>query len=448
MLKHTVNEEQRQESGRKSSDLTDLCAGFLTPLMMRLNKRLDRRLVNTLRDLVMVIVIHRHRNQALLMSELGGELLGEGHAPAGSKRIGNLLHSERWQSEQIEEELWLQGDAKVKQLNYANDEALVVWDESENEKPESIAAEGLCAVRSSKAARLKRIKPGFYNPPRGPIFVPGFHWIQVLVMGMKGAPRLAHLHWWTTRGERSSDKRNEEKAILDKLANWWGSQVVHVFDQGFAGAPWVEVLLQYRLLRFVLRWKKGYKLVGQDGQAKLAWQFFRGKRAMDHKEIWDARRRCKRTVGILFTQVTLPGHDYPLWLVTSRPGSPHKPWFLLTNIPISCAEDAWHVVFLYARRWQVEMALRFEKCELGFESPRLHKWGPRFKFLQIASLAHAFLLFLLAPRFAHLKNWLLDTWCHRNGKWSRETPTPLYRLRLALSQLWRAFRPLCLPLLN
>jgi hypothetical protein len=306
----------------------------------------------------------------------------------------------------------------------------------------------LCAVRSSKAARLKRIKPGFYNPPRGPIFVPGFHWIQVLVMGMKGAPRLAHLHWWTTRGERSSDKRNEEKTILDKLANWWGSRVVHVFDQGFAGAPWVETLLQYRLLRFVLRWKKGYKLVGQDGQAKLAWQFFRGKRAMDHKEIWDARRRCKRTVGILFTQVTLPGHDHPLWLVTSRPGSPRKPWFLLTNIPITCAEDAWHVLFLYSRRWQVEMALRFEKCELGFESPRLHKWEPRFKFLQIASLAHAFLLLLLAPRFANLKNWLLDTWCHRNGKWSRETPTPLYRLRLALSQLWRAFRPFCLPLLN
>ena len=74
-------------------------------------------------------------------------------------------------------------------------------------------------------------------------------------------------------------------------------------------------------------------------------------------------------------------------------------------------------------------------------------WRTRMKFLLIAALAHAFLILLLAPRFAKLKQWLLDTWCHRNGKWSRETPTPLYRLRLALSQLWRVFRPLLLPLL-
>jgi hypothetical protein len=364
----------------------DLCARFLTPLMIRLNQTMDRRLVNTLRDLVMVILIHRHRNQSLLMSELGGELLGEAHAPAGSKRISNLLHSKRWQAEQIEEELWQQGDAKVEQLNCSNDEALVLWDESENEKPESLAAEGLCAVRSSKAARLKRIKPGFYNPPGGrPIFVPGFHWIQILVVGMKGAPRLAHFCWWTSRGKRSSDKRSEEKRILSKLAHWWGSRVIHVFDQGFAGSPWVEALLQYQQVLFVLRWKKGYNLVGKDGQAKLAWQLFQGKRASDHKEIWDARKRCKRTVGILFTQVTLPDQHQPLWLVTSRPGAGRKPWYLLTDIPITNAEQAWHIVFIYARRWQVEMALRFEKSELGFESPRLQDWDSRCKFLLIAA---------------------------------------------------------------
>jgi hypothetical protein len=448
MLKDTLSVQEKQESWAKSQEVGELCVRFLTPLLHRLNAKLDVRLVNTLLDLVIVILIHRHRQQTLIMSELGGELLGEVHAPAGSKRIANLLHSLHWQSAQIEEELWQQGDAKVEQLNCSNDEALVLWDESENEKPESLASEGLCAVRSTKAARLKRIKPGFYNPPGGrPIFVPGFHWIQVVVVGMKGAARLAHLHWWTSRGERSSDKRSEERAILDKIAPWWTSRVVHVFDRGFAGAPWVETLLAYPWLRFVVRWKKGIQLVGPDGQAKLAWKFFRGKRAIDHKQIWDARTHTKRTVGILFTQVTLPGQTRPLWLITSQPGSPRKPWYLLTNMPITCAEDAWHVVFIYARRWQIEMVLRFEKCELGFESPRLHTWEPRMKFLQIAALAHAFLLLLLAPRFELLKQWLLDTWCHRNGKWSRVTPTPLYRLRLALSQLWRAFRPFYSPLL-
>jgi len=448
MLKHTLSNEQRQESATKSWEVSEMCGRFLRPLLEEIAKELDMRLVKTLMDLVLVLIVHRHRQQTMLLSELGGELLGEAHAPAGSKRIGNLLHSANWQANQIEVELWRQGGAKVEQLHAAQEEALVIWDESENEKPESLASEGLCPVRSAKAARLKRIKPGFYNPPGGrPIFVPGFHWIQVLVAGMKGAPRLAVLHWWTSRGKQKSDKRSEEEPILAKIALGWGSWVVHVFDQGFAGAPWIERLLTYPHLRFVLRWKKGYKLTTPDGTAKLAWQLVRGKRSMGHKEIWDARRRVKRTAGIVFVRTTLPEQDHPLWLVVSRPGAGLKPWYLLTNIPITSVDDAWHIIFIYARRWQVEMALRFEKCELGFESPRVHLWETRIKFLLIAALAHAFLLLLLAPRFEKLKHWLLDTWCHRNGKWSRETPTPLYRLRIALSQLWRVFRPVFLPLL-
>jgi hypothetical protein len=70
----------------------------------------------------------------------------------------------------------LQADERVAELSWGGQVALAIWDESVLEKPESICLEGLCAVRSSKAVRLKRIKPGFFNPPGGrPIFVPGYH---------------------------------------------------------------------------------------------------------------------------------------------------------------------------------------------------------------------------------------------------------------------------------
>jgi len=99
--------------------------------------------------------------------------------------------------------LWGRADEKVKELRKQNEEIYVIWDESVLEKSESLKAEGLCAVRSTKAARLKRIKPGYFNPPSGrPIFVPGFHWLQLLVTGLHDAPVLAHLCWWTTRGEK------------------------------------------------------------------------------------------------------------------------------------------------------------------------------------------------------------------------------------------------------
>ena len=447
MLKNTLSQAEKQEAQAKSGELLELCTRFLTPLLRKLNQQMDIRLVNTLLDLVQLIVIHRNRPQGLILSELGGELLGEAHAPAGAKRLGNLLHSKRWKAAQIDEEIWQQGDAKVEQLNCSNDDALVIWDESEIEKPESLRAEGLCPVRSSKARRLKRIKKGFYNPPGGrPIFVPGYHWLQVVVAGMRGAARLAHLHWWTSRGRSASDKRSEEEKVLRLTACAWGMRVIHIFDQGFAGAPWLRQLLRFRV-RFVLRWNKTFSLIGPDGAAKSAGQLVAWKRPVDHRTIWDAPRRCWRTVGILFRPVYHPDFpDTPLWLVVSRPGPGKKPWFLLTNEPVRSAEDAWRIVFLYARRWQIEMTLRFEKSELAFESPRLQDWEARRKFLLIASLVHAFLILLLAPRFELLKCYLLDAWCHRNGEWSRETPTPLYRLRLALSQLWRAFpcfTPLC-----
>lgn len=442
MLKHTLSPAEKQETAEKSRELQGLCIRFLLPLLEKLDRQLDIRMVNTFIDMMMLIVIHRDRHQGLVISELGGELLGERHAPAGAKRIRKLLHSSRWKAQQIEEEVWQQADQRVEQLNNSNDEALVIWDESELEKPESLAAEGLCPVRSSKAARLKRIKPGFYNPPGGrPIFVPGFHWLQIVVAGMKGAARLAHLHWWTRRGEKASEKRREEYQVLQHAAQAWGKQVVHIFDQGFAGAPWLGLLLLFGL-RFVLRWKKGYALVGPDGQVQSASRLVAWKRPQDHRMIWDAPRHCWREVGILFRPVRHPDFPhFPLWLVVSRPGPGRKPWFLLTSEPVFTTQDAWRIIFLYARRWQIEMTLRFEKSELAFESPRLLDWEARRKLLLIASLAHAFLILLLAPRFERLKLWLLSTWCNRNGKWSRETPTPLYRLRLALAHLWHDFPP-------
>ena len=111
----------------------------------------------------------------------------------------------------------------------------------------------------------------------------------------------------------------------------------------------------------------------------------------------------------------------------------------MTNEPIETAEDAWKIVLAYARRWQIEMAFRYGKSELGMESPRLWKWERRLKLLLMVTLAYAFLLSLLNERLELLRQWLLRYFCHRTGAWGREAPTPLYRLRSALSRLWLAY---------
>lgn len=439
MNKGTRNGEKAQEG----QGLENRCWEYLRPFLEELHRKVDRRLVKTLLDLVLVILMHRNRNQGLLLSELGDHLLGGARGPAGVKRIASLLHSTRWQSTEILKYLWARADERVKELRVQQEASYVIWDESVLEKSESLKAERLCAVRSTKAACLKRIKPGYFNPPSGrPIFVPGYNWLQLLVTGLQGAPVLAHLCWWTTRGEKASQKRTEEGKILQKVAGRWGRKVIHIWDRGFAGSPWTTLALDAHL-RFILRWNKSYHLFGPDGRKQEVWKIVRGQRSWEKRLIWDARRRCQRKTGVLACPVHLPDDERQLFLVVSRPGSGHKPWYLLTTEPVHTPAQAWQIIFAYARRWQIEMSLRFTKSELAFESPRLIRWESRLKFLLIASLAYAFLLSLL-PLTDFLFR-LFSTFCHRTGKWSQVTLTPLYRLRLAISRLWLLFRPHSLP---
>jgi hypothetical protein len=85
--------------------LSTQLAHFLFPLLVELDRRLDKRLVRTFLQLVAVILTFRERVNGLLLSELGGYLLTPDHAPAGTKRLSNLLHSTRWSAALIRDYL-------------------------------------------------------------------------------------------------------------------------------------------------------------------------------------------------------------------------------------------------------------------------------------------------------------------------------------------------------
>lgn len=421
--------------------VADKLVAFLAPLLKTLDQHLDVRLVRTFLHTIEAIVVFRHSTQGLLLSELGGYLLSPAQAPAGTKRLSHLLHSAKWTYQLIEEFLWRQASARVAALEASPSDVLAVWDESVWEKPESQTLEGLCAVRSSKAKRLTHLKPGYYHPPTNkPIFVPGLHWLGLLILGYSGPPTLASMRWWTTRGLGASDQRTVEGRLLRQCATTWGRRVLHIWDRGFAGGPWLDLALAYRV-RFVLRWPKAYKLVGATDQPRKAWEITRGQRSWGHRQLWDVRRRCWRTVGVYAVTVRHPDHPYPLQLVVSRPGGGRPPWYLLTREPIATLDDAWLVILAYARRWQIELTWRYAKSDLAMQSPRLRTWHDRLKLLLMASLAYAFLLSLLHPTLEGLRHWLLRLGCHRTGQRSQTTLTPLYRLRSALSRLWLTYPP-------
>ena len=425
-----------QQDKRQAQELAKKLEEFVKELLVELDRLLDKRLVETFERTLQAILMFRHGLHGLLLSELGGYILSPAQAPAGTKRVSNLLRSSKWSAKVIEVFLWQRAKRAVK----GQDSIYIGWDESVVEKPESLKAEGLCAVRSSQAARLKRIKPGFYNPPSGrPVFVPGLHWISLLVLGSEGQPPiLAAMRWWTSRGKQASNKRTEEAKLLKRCVQTWKQRAIHIFDRGFASSRWLQLLLSWRV-RFIVRWPKRYTLINTKGQQVNAWKITRGKRSQDFRDLWDARRQQPRRTGIIFAQVRHPKHDALLWLVVSRPGSGREPWYLLTNEPILATDDAWRIVFAYARRWQVEMSYRYAKSELAIESPRLWFWHNRLKLMLMVSLVYAFLLSLLLPIHQPLCDWLLRHWCHRTGKRYRTFAIPLYRLRSAISRLFLAY---------
>jgi hypothetical protein len=422
-----------------SRALEDQIATFLRPLLTTLNRHLDVRLVRTFLATVCAIMCWRNRQHGLLLSELGAYLADPAHAPAGTKRLSNLLRSPLWAPALLHQWLWARAGAELRTLQDAGHDALAIWDERVLEKPETTASPDLCAVRSSKARRLKRIRRGFFNPPGGrPICVAGLQWLGVLLTSRHTAPVVAAMTWWTTRGDHATDHTTVHLTLLARCATAWGQQVRHVFDRGYASGPWIETFVTLRL-RFVVRWKKGLVLLDGWGDARKAWEIARGKRSQSYRFLRDSHTGQVRKVGIVALPVTHPAHAQPLWLVVVRPGGGHEPWYLLTADVITTTEAAWAVALAYARRWQIEMTWRYGKSELAMESPRVATWERREKLLLLVTLVYAFLLSLLLQ--PDLCTQLLRAGCHRTGQRSRMAAAPLYRLRSALSRLWLAYPP-------
>ena len=442
--KYDILQANEQEPQKVSQEIVQELELFLLPLLTVLDTFLDKRLVRTLVQCCVAIIRFRNHKQGLLLSELGSYMdnyrgLSES-APAGTKRIGNLIRSLKWSIFHIDRYLVDEAEKEVKRLKEAGKRILCIWDGSVVEKPESSAAEGLCPVISSKAKRLNRSKKGqvFNMPAARPVMVTGMHWTGALIAGLEGIPKIALMSWWTTKGTYATHTRHQEEEMLRKCIRKWGDLLVHVFDRGYASGPWIQ-LLQTLKVKFVIRWIKKHKFFDSNGVEKKLWEIGRGKKYLAHKEIFDVPTGQKRPCDIWWTQVWHASYAYPLFCVKVRVKK--KIWYLITNEPVKTEAQAWEIVFTYKRRWQIETSFRYGKCELAMESPRLWAFENRLKLLSIVTLVYAFLLHLLEPLYRDRVQSVLRLKCHRTGKRCRDILVPLYRLRWAISRLWDEYHP-------
>lgn len=443
--KYDILQENEQDPQKASQELAQELEIFLLPLLIVLDTLLDKRLVRTLVQCCVAIIRFRNQKQGLLLSELGSYMDNyrgvSRNAAAGTKRLGNLLRSLKWSIFHIDRYLVEEADKEVRRLKEAGKRILCIWDGSVIEKPESRTAEGLCPVISSKAKRLNRSKKGqvFNMPAARPVMVTGMHWTGALIAGLEGVPKIAFMSWWTTKGAYATTTRKQEEEMLRNCVRKWGDLLVHVFDRGYASGPWIQ-LLQTVKVKFVIRWIKRHKFFDKNGVEKKLWEIGRGKKYLAHKQIFDVSTGQKLPCDLWWTQVWHASYAYPLFCVKVR--VKHNVWYLITNEPVKTERQAWDIVFMYKRRWQIETSFRYGKCELAMESPRLWAFEDRLKLLSIVTLVYAFFLHLLEPMYKDRVQAVLRLKCHRTGKRCRGSLVPLYRLRWAISRLWDDYHPL------
>jgi len=443
--KYGILMQRDQDEVELSQELAHMLEAFLWPLLVMLDTYLDKRLVRTLVQCCVAIIRFRNTQRGLLLSELGSYMDGyhglSKTATAGTKRVGKLIRSLKWNVLQIDQFLLDEANKEVERLHGLGKRILCIMDGSVLEKTESTSLEAIAPVRSSKAKRTGRSRKGllFNVPPLRPIRVMGMEWTATIITGLEGIPRLALMRWWTTKGAYAEKMREKEEEILRLLVRKWGPLLTFVFDRGYASGPWLAVLQKFGVT-FIIRWIKTHLFSDHEGKAKHLWQIGHGKKYLAHKLVRDATSGLQVTCDLWWGVVRHPAYQGQLFVVRVRMQG--KLSYLITNERVTSEAQAWAIFFSYKRRWQIETSFRYAKCELAMESPRLWSMENRLKMLGIVLLVSAFLLFLLEEIYHDLVSRLLHCTCHRTGKRCQEARVPLYRLRWALSHLWNDCRPL------
>ena len=414
-----------------SSFLLRKAEQYLDPIERALDAHIDKRLVRTFYNLFISILIFRHTKMGLLLSELGAYICGPAHAPAGTKRISNLLRCKKWTHHLIDDYLFARTKERIAKMHTQHQRPLLLWDDSRIEKPESWFIQGLCSVYSTATQRMMKVKRGFYRPPMGRVCVPGFKWTAVMLSCLGAVPSVCQMSWWTTRGKFKEHGSNVVFRLL-KLINKDLGRITHVLDRGYATSNMLEWLFDFEQ-DFIIRWKKNHLLQHVHKGLKKTHLLARSFTGQHSKIVKNKPRGKTKRVTIAWCEVTHP--DFPdeeLWLVIARDKHNfNSPMYLITSIPVEDKVIAWEIFFSYIHRWEVEQGFRVCKSELGIQSPRLWWWENRLKLLAIVALVYDFLLQLIRNWSAWVLGFLRH-WCHRTGNRYRKASIPIYRLRIAI----------------
>jgi hypothetical protein len=402
-------------------ELTDRFAAYLAPLLTTFAHEMDQRLVRSVREALLAILVHPRPGQALMLTTFAEQSPHRPRLIHTVKRFYRLLHHPAFHARTISSWLLRRG---TERWDPAADE-LVLVDGSELIKP--------YAVRMEHLARV----PNPLTKQGGPKTMPGY-WLLAAVRTSlaKGMAQVLDWRVYSTRqpGFRSENRVTEQ--FLDRLLARVGRQAVLVMDRGFGRFALLGHLAA-RQARFVVRLtaKRDFA-VDEEGMVHLALLAYRLP-LVSERVVFDPLRKCEVLARYGYRRVRRQGIVGELTLVAQWLADIEEPWLLLTNEPVHGEADAWRIVQIYWRRMEIEQSFRFLKSEVGLESFRVREFAAIERMVALGMVIYAFLIELLqasGPLVSCLCR--LTRWLGLKGE--KET---VYKLRWGINRLLTALPP-------
>jgi hypothetical protein len=301
-----------------------------------------------------------------------------------SKRYYRLLRNPRFHHQRLLKSIYadtrelFQGEA----LKYV----LVILDFTNLEKPYGYRFEGLSTLKASGLRVGPRCRHGK---------VPGYNQLVGLAVGAKTVGLVFSKTISYVASGFVSLNRDVFRAIRYSHKVLTGHMLRFVCDRGFDDEK-IFALVVSICQQFVIRLYHNRTLLVRRGAAQVERSLEDIARQITQPlrfDTWLKRggrwHKCLVTLG--YVRVWLPNHEHSYYLLVSHIHGTGQEWMLLTNVPISNAEQAQEIWFNYRRRWRIETTFRFLQKE-GL------RWDD-FKVLDFEAIRRLITVVLIAALF-------------------------------------------------
>jgi hypothetical protein len=301
-----------------------------------------------------------------------------------SKRYYRLLRNPRFHHQQLLKSIY----AYTRELfqGKALEYVLVILDFTNLEKPYGYRFEGLSTLKASGLRVGPRCRHGK---------VPGYNQLVGLAVGAKSVGLVfSKTISYVTSGFVSLN-RDVFRAIRYSHKILVGHTLRFICDRGFDDEK-IFALVVGMCQQFVIRLYHNRTVLLRRGAAQVERALEEIARQIAQPirfDTWLKRggrwHKCLVTLG--YVRIWLPNHKHPYYLLVSHVHGTGQEWMLLTNVPITSAEQAREIWFNYRRRWRIETTFRFlQKEGLRWED---------FKVLDLEAIRRLITLVLIAALF-------------------------------------------------